>query len=209
MGYSRLRLGVQGRWDARGKVEGVEVFHLWNDWVKQYITVWTQAEEEKLLGSQRPFPLLVCFCIWEILFFFSFSACKSLFKHPDMSVLTSKTSTRLSFFFCFLFVFLCFYFSHNSSLPRLTAFVVKSFGQAKKYIYVDDKNIQDALRWLEQNQLPSGCFATKGSFFHSSIKVNERQFRQHSWGMAGQVLWQQRVIGSQPILESHSCKSCN
>ncbi|XP_050567531.1 alpha-2-macroglobulin-like protein 1 [Cygnus atratus] len=52
----------------------------------------------------------------------------------------------------------------------LTAFVVKSFGQAKKYIYVDDKNIQDALRWLEQNQLPSGCFATKGSFFHSSIK---------------------------------------
>ncbi|NXW87670.1 A2ML1 protein, partial [Alopecoenas beccarii] len=52
----------------------------------------------------------------------------------------------------------------------LTAFVVKSFGQARKYIYVDDKNIQDALRWLEQNQLPSGCFATKGSIFHSSLK---------------------------------------
>ncbi|KAK2537734.1 alpha-2-macroglobulin-like protein 1 [Columba guinea] len=52
----------------------------------------------------------------------------------------------------------------------LTAFVVKSFGQARKYIYIDDKNIQDALRWLEQNQLPSGCFATKGSIFHSSLK---------------------------------------
>ncbi|KAJ7399911.1 alpha-2-macroglobulin-like protein 1 [Pitangus sulphuratus] len=52
----------------------------------------------------------------------------------------------------------------------LTAFVVKSFGQARKYIYVDDKNIQDALRWLEQNQLPSGCFASKGRFFHSSLK---------------------------------------
>ncbi|NWU47821.1 A2ML1 protein, partial [Dromas ardeola] len=52
----------------------------------------------------------------------------------------------------------------------LTAFVVKSFGQARKYIYVDDKNIQDALRWLEQNQLPSGCFARKGSLFHSSLK---------------------------------------
>uniref|UniRef100_A0A8C4TNQ8 Alpha-macroglobulin receptor-binding domain-containing protein n=1 Tax=Falco tinnunculus TaxID=100819 RepID=A0A8C4TNQ8_FALTI len=52
----------------------------------------------------------------------------------------------------------------------LTAFVVKSFGQARKYIYVDDKNVQDALRWLEQNQLPSGCFATKGSIFHSSLK---------------------------------------
>ncbi|XP_042722776.1 alpha-2-macroglobulin-like protein 1 [Lagopus leucura] len=52
----------------------------------------------------------------------------------------------------------------------LTAFVAKSFGQAKKYIYIDDKNIQDALRWLEQNQLPSGCFATKGNLFHSSLK---------------------------------------
>ncbi|XP_009697440.1 PREDICTED: alpha-2-macroglobulin-like protein 1, partial [Cariama cristata] len=52
----------------------------------------------------------------------------------------------------------------------LTAFVVKSFGQARKYIYVDDKNIQDALRWLEQNQLPRGCFTTKGSLFHSSLK---------------------------------------
>ncbi|XP_009936163.2 alpha-2-macroglobulin-like protein 1 [Opisthocomus hoazin] len=52
----------------------------------------------------------------------------------------------------------------------LTAFVLKSFGQARKYIYVDDKNIQDALRWLEENQLPSGCFAAKGNLFHSSLK---------------------------------------
>ncbi|XP_041316563.1 alpha-2-macroglobulin-like protein 1 [Pyrgilauda ruficollis] len=52
----------------------------------------------------------------------------------------------------------------------LTAFVLKNFGQARKYIYVDDRNIQGALRWLEQNQLPSGCFATKGNFFHSSLK---------------------------------------
>ncbi|NWZ38422.1 A2ML1 protein, partial [Brachypodius atriceps] len=52
----------------------------------------------------------------------------------------------------------------------LTAFVLKNFGQARKYIFVDDKNIQDGLHWLEQNQLPSGCFATKGNFFHSSLK---------------------------------------
>ncbi|KAM6438804.1 alpha-2-macroglobulin-like protein 1 [Rhynochetos jubatus] len=52
----------------------------------------------------------------------------------------------------------------------LTAFVVKSFVQARKYIYIDDKNIQDALHWLEQNQLPSGCFAIKGRLFHSSLK---------------------------------------
>ncbi|XP_062470053.1 alpha-2-macroglobulin-like protein 1 [Pezoporus occidentalis] len=52
----------------------------------------------------------------------------------------------------------------------LTAFVVKSFSQARKYIYVDDRNVQDAIRWLEKKQLPSGCFAIKGSLFHSSLK---------------------------------------
>uniref|UniRef100_A0A8C3XX29 Alpha-macroglobulin receptor-binding domain-containing protein n=1 Tax=Chelydra serpentina TaxID=8475 RepID=A0A8C3XX29_CHESE len=52
----------------------------------------------------------------------------------------------------------------------LTAFVVKSFGQAKKSIFIDDKNIQDALKWLELHQLPSGCFANKGRLFHSSMK---------------------------------------
>ncbi|CAM4440186.1 unnamed protein product [Lepidochelys olivacea] len=52
----------------------------------------------------------------------------------------------------------------------LTAFVVKSFGQAKKSIFIDDKNIQDALKWLELHQLPSGCFTNKGRFFHSSMK---------------------------------------
>uniref|UniRef100_A0A8C3TI91 Alpha-macroglobulin-like TED domain-containing protein n=1 Tax=Chelydra serpentina TaxID=8475 RepID=A0A8C3TI91_CHESE len=66
----------------------------------------------------------------------------------------------------------------------LTAFVVKSFGQAKKSIFIDDKNIQDALKWLELHQLPSGCFANKGRLFHSSMKVNSSQARQESWETA-------------------------
>ncbi|XP_067387065.1 alpha-2-macroglobulin-like protein 1 [Emydura macquarii macquarii] len=52
----------------------------------------------------------------------------------------------------------------------LTAFVVKSFGQAKKHIFIDDKIIQDALNWLQLHQLPRGCFTSKGSLFHSSLK---------------------------------------
>ncbi|XP_074858471.1 alpha-2-macroglobulin-like protein 1 [Carettochelys insculpta] len=52
----------------------------------------------------------------------------------------------------------------------LTAFVVKSFAQAKKYIFIDDKIIQDALKWLQLHQLPSGCFTNKGRLFHSSMK---------------------------------------
>nr|XP_025038799.1 alpha-2-macroglobulin-like protein 1 [Pelodiscus sinensis] len=52
----------------------------------------------------------------------------------------------------------------------LTAFVVKSFAQAQKYIFIDDKIIHAALKWLQLHQLPSGCFTNKGRLFHSSMK---------------------------------------
>ncbi|OWK54538.1 Alpha-2-macroglobulin-like protein 1, partial [Lonchura striata] len=86
----------------------------------------------------------------------------------------------------------------------LTAFVLKNFGQARKYIYVDDKNIQDALRWLEQNQLPSGCFATKGNFFHSSLKVKVGQ----AGSTAGE--WLERFLTAEdssisPLSEFGTC----
>lgn len=84
-------------------------------------------------------------------------------------------------------------FLSTHPFPRLTAFVLKNFAQARKYIYVDDKNIQDALRWLEQNQLPSGCFATKGNFFHSSLKVMVGQGRKHCWGMTGWICDNRRL----------------
>ncbi|NXH13195.1 A2ML1 protein, partial [Bucco capensis] len=52
----------------------------------------------------------------------------------------------------------------------LTAFVAKSFGQARRYMSVDEQLVQDALGWLQHNQLPNGCFAIRGSIFHSSLK---------------------------------------
>lgn len=58
------------------------------------------------------------------------------------------------------------------SLPnRLTAFVTKCFGQAQEFIFIDDKNIQDALKWMAGNQLPSGCYANVGKLMHTAMKV--------------------------------------
>ncbi|XP_008823718.1 alpha-2-macroglobulin-like protein 1 [Nannospalax galili] len=52
----------------------------------------------------------------------------------------------------------------------LTAFVTKCFGQAQKFIFIDDKNIQDALKWMAGNQLPSGCYANVGKLLHTAMK---------------------------------------
>ncbi|XP_024435375.3 alpha-2-macroglobulin-like protein 1 [Desmodus rotundus] len=52
----------------------------------------------------------------------------------------------------------------------LTAFVTKCFGQAQEFIFIDDKNIQDALKWMEGNQLPSGCYANVGKLIHTAMK---------------------------------------
>uniref|UniRef100_A0A8C9DG53 Alpha-2-macroglobulin like 1 n=1 Tax=Prolemur simus TaxID=1328070 RepID=A0A8C9DG53_PROSS len=52
----------------------------------------------------------------------------------------------------------------------LTAFVTKCFGQAQQFIFIDDKNIQDALKWMAGNQLPSGCYANVGQLIHTAMK---------------------------------------
>uniref|UniRef100_A0A2K5CR88 Alpha-2-macroglobulin like 1 n=1 Tax=Aotus nancymaae TaxID=37293 RepID=A0A2K5CR88_AOTNA len=52
----------------------------------------------------------------------------------------------------------------------LTAFVTKCFGQAQKFIFIDPKNIQDALKWMAGNQLPSGCYASVGKLLHTAMK---------------------------------------
>ncbi|XP_039730254.1 alpha-2-macroglobulin-like protein 1 [Pteropus medius] len=52
----------------------------------------------------------------------------------------------------------------------LTAFVTKCFSQAQEFIFIDDKNLQDALKWMVGNQLPSGCYANVGKLIHTTMK---------------------------------------
>ncbi|NXR45015.1 A2ML1 protein, partial [Hippolais icterina] len=52
----------------------------------------------------------------------------------------------------------------------LTAFVLKSFGQARAYVAIEERHITDALRWLRQHQRKSGCFRSMGKLFNNALQ---------------------------------------
>ncbi|XP_042651121.1 alpha-2-macroglobulin-like isoform X2 [Tyto alba] len=52
----------------------------------------------------------------------------------------------------------------------LTAFVLKSFAQARPHIFIDEKHVQDALVWLTQKQKESGCFHSSGTLLNNAMK---------------------------------------
>ncbi|XP_039359981.1 alpha-2-macroglobulin-like protein 1 [Mauremys reevesii] len=52
----------------------------------------------------------------------------------------------------------------------LTAFVLKSFGQARPYISIDEKHLEDALRWLQRHQRKTGCFRSVGKLLNNALQ---------------------------------------
>ncbi|XP_065351742.1 pregnancy zone protein-like isoform X2 [Cloeon dipterum] len=60
--------------------------------------------------------------------------------------------------------------SDNSGSMWLTAFVVKSFAQAKKFIYVDQSELLKSTKWILSHQLENGCFRQIGTVFHKEMK---------------------------------------
>uniref|UniRef100_A0A8C4V0F8 Uncharacterized protein n=1 Tax=Falco tinnunculus TaxID=100819 RepID=A0A8C4V0F8_FALTI len=52
----------------------------------------------------------------------------------------------------------------------LTAFVYKSFAQARRYIYIDDDVQSQTLIWLASKQKSDGCFENAGSHFNNALK---------------------------------------
>ncbi|KAF4070187.1 hypothetical protein AMELA_G00295980, partial [Ameiurus melas] len=52
----------------------------------------------------------------------------------------------------------------------LTAFVMKSFGSAKRYIFIDQMFIDQAKAWLGQQQQANGCFASVGRLIHIDMQ---------------------------------------
>ncbi|XP_035390073.1 alpha-2-macroglobulin-like [Electrophorus electricus] len=52
----------------------------------------------------------------------------------------------------------------------LTAFVLRTFGQAQRYIFIDPQNINSAKQWLIGKQRPDGCFLKKGRLFNNRMK---------------------------------------
>uniref|UniRef100_A0A8C0SZD3 Alpha-2-macroglobulin n=1 Tax=Canis lupus familiaris TaxID=9615 RepID=A0A8C0SZD3_CANLF len=52
----------------------------------------------------------------------------------------------------------------------LTAFVLKSFAQARSHIFVEMSHITSSLTWLSQRQKENGCFQRSGSLLNNAIK---------------------------------------
>uniref|UniRef100_A0A8B9C5J7 A2ML1 protein n=1 Tax=Anser brachyrhynchus TaxID=132585 RepID=A0A8B9C5J7_9AVES len=60
--------------------------------------------------------------------------------------------------------------SDASGNTWLTAFVLKSFGQARAYVAIEEQHITDALRWLQSQQLKTGCFRSVGKLFNNALQ---------------------------------------
>ncbi|XP_073402575.1 alpha-2-macroglobulin-like protein 1 isoform X2 [Dendrobates tinctorius] len=52
----------------------------------------------------------------------------------------------------------------------VTAFIVKAYNGAKKFIPIDDKDIQDSVDWLQSKQMPYGCFEDVGNYFNNYLE---------------------------------------
>ncbi|XP_051718030.1 alpha-2-macroglobulin-like isoform X2 [Ctenopharyngodon idella] len=61
-------------------------------------------------------------------------------------------------------------FGHGNGNTWLTAFVLRSFGKAQRYIFVDPQIIQSAKEWLISRRDSDGCFLQQGSLFNNRMK---------------------------------------
>ncbi|XP_042595366.1 alpha-2-macroglobulin-like [Cyprinus carpio] len=61
-------------------------------------------------------------------------------------------------------------FGHGDENTWLTAFVLRSFGKAQKYIFIDPQIIQRAKEWLISRQDSDGCFIQQGRLFNNRMK---------------------------------------
>ncbi|XP_047017186.1 alpha-2-macroglobulin isoform X2 [Ictalurus punctatus] len=52
----------------------------------------------------------------------------------------------------------------------LTAFVLRTFGKAQRYIFIDPEIINSAKQWLINKQRSDGCFIQQGSLFNNRMK---------------------------------------
>ncbi|KAG1966973.1 pregnancy zone protein [Pimephales promelas] len=61
-------------------------------------------------------------------------------------------------------------FGYDASNTWLTAFVMRSFGLAREFIFIDPNVLQSAKDWLISTQGSDGCFIQQGTLYHSEMK---------------------------------------
>ncbi|XP_073541267.1 alpha-2-macroglobulin-like protein 1 isoform X2 [Phyllobates terribilis] len=60
---------------------------------------------------------------------------------------------------------------HGDENIWLTAFIIKAYNGAKKFIPIDEKDIQDSVNWLQSKQLPNGCFEVVGTYYNNYLQA--------------------------------------
>lgn len=58
---------------------------------------------------------------------------------------------------------------------RLTAFVLRSFAQARPFIFVDPGELETIQNWITKKQLPNGCIPKYGRLFNKRMKVSKQR----------------------------------
>uniref|UniRef100_A0AAR2LR97 NTR domain-containing protein n=1 Tax=Pygocentrus nattereri TaxID=42514 RepID=A0AAR2LR97_PYGNA len=61
-------------------------------------------------------------------------------------------------------------FGQGEGNTWLTAFVLRTFGKAQQYTFIDPQNINSAKQWLINKQRPDGCFIRQGRLFNNRMK---------------------------------------
>ncbi|MCI4385785.1 hypothetical protein PGIGA_G00054700 [Pangasianodon gigas] len=61
-------------------------------------------------------------------------------------------------------------FGRGEGNTWLTAFVLRTFGKAQRYIFIDPEIINSAKQWLIKMQRSDGCFIQQGSLFNNRMK---------------------------------------
>lgn len=88
-----------------------------------------------------------------------------------------------------------------SPVHRLTAFVLKSFGQARAYVAIEERHITDALLWLQKQQKTTGCFRSVGKLFNNALQVGwGGRTCSQSWAGPSTSLACAQGSGGRPVL---------
>ncbi|XP_034557118.1 alpha-2-macroglobulin-like protein 1 [Notolabrus celidotus] len=95
--------------------------------------------------------------------------------------------------------------SDKSGNTWLTAFVMKSFAQARQFIYVENKHIDQARAWLSKQQGPDGCIKSVGKLFHNAMKGGVKDDVTLTAYVAAAML-ELNIKASDPVVEK--CLGC-
>lgn len=79
----------------------------------------------------------------------------------------------------------------------LTSFVIKTLGEARNLIMVDEGNLRTSVNWVVSNQLENGCFLLIGNVFHKEMQGGLSEGEESSPALTAHVVLSLTASGLQ------------